>query len=68
VPLSEEICREKVKSIARFFGTQSNKHWFSEDTFFALMRLRGVECASATKYAEAFYARKVVLANSKTIA
>ena len=38
--------------------TQKNKHWFSENTFLALMRLRGVECAS--EYAEAFYCRKLV--------
>ena len=61
VPLEPEICREKVASLCRFFQTQSNKHWFSEDTFLSLMRLRGIECASETKYAEAFYGRKLTL-------
>jgi hypothetical protein len=41
------------------FPTQAGKHWFSEDTFLAIMRLRGVECGEA--YAEAFYGRKLVL-------
>jgi len=60
VPLDEEICQKKVDHLCRFFETQSNKHWFSRDTFLSVMRLRGVECASPTKYAEAFFCRKVV--------
>jgi len=59
--LGEEICLRKARQLCRFFRTQSNKHWFSEDTFLALMRLRGIECASGTKYAEAFYGRKLIL-------
>ena len=61
VPLSEGICRDKVEYLCRFFRTQSNKHWFAPETFFGLMRLRGMECASATNYAEAFCCRKLVL-------
>jgi hypothetical protein len=61
VPLNEEVSRKKVQWICKFFQTQGNKHWFSEDTFLALMRLRGIECAAVEKYAEAFYGRKVVL-------
>lgn len=59
--LEEEICLKKAGYLCRFFKTQANKHWFSEDTFLALMRLRGIECASETKYAEAFYGRKLIL-------
>jgi LmbE family N-acetylglucosaminyl deacetylase len=58
--LDEALCRRKVELTRKFFQTQGNKHWFSDDTFLALMRLRGVECASSTKYAEAFYARKLL--------
>jgi len=57
VPLEEAICRRKARHLCRIFGTQKTKHWFSEDTFLALMRLRGIECASP--YAEAFHCRKV---------
>ena len=57
VPLDEAVCRRKVQHLCRMFRSQKSKHWFSEDTFLALMRLRGVECAS--RYAEAFYCRKV---------
>ena len=61
VPLDEDVCRTKADRLCRAFQTQVNRHWFSEDTFLALMRLRGIECASATKYAEAFYCRKLVV-------
>jgi LmbE family N-acetylglucosaminyl deacetylase len=61
IPLDGEVCRRKVGHICAFFQTQSNKHWFSTDTFLALMRLRGIECASKTRFAEAFYARKLIL-------
>jgi LmbE family N-acetylglucosaminyl deacetylase len=60
VPLDADLCRTKVKHVCKFFQTQSNKQWFSSDTFLSLMRIRGVECASPTKYAEAFYCRKCV--------
>jgi LmbE family N-acetylglucosaminyl deacetylase len=62
VPLGESVCRRKVQHLCRTFVTQRNKHWFSEDTFLALMRLRGIECAS--KYAEAFHCRKLVCGRS----
>jgi hypothetical protein len=58
--LDEDLCRTKAEYLCRFFQTQSNKHWFSEETFLSLMRLRGMECASPTRYAEAFFCRKVV--------
>ena len=61
VPLEAEIYQRKTKHICDFFQTQANKHWFTADTFLALMRLRGMECASTTHHAEAFYCRKVVL-------
>ncbi|HEY5036346.1 MAG TPA: PIG-L deacetylase family protein [Chthoniobacterales bacterium] len=59
VTVPDEIARQKVAHLCRFFQTQANKHWFEEETFLALMRLRGMECAS--RYAEAFYCRKLVL-------
>ena len=61
VPLTRATCARKVKYLMTVFGTQRDKHWFSEETFMGLMRLRGMECRAAGGYAEAFYARKVVL-------
>jgi hypothetical protein len=43
-------------------GTQRSKHWFDAETFCGLARLRGMECRAPDRYAEAFFARKVVLA------
>ena len=60
VPLDEAVCRRKTSSLCAHFQTQGNKHWFTEDTFLSLMRLRGIECAGTSKYAEAFYCRKLV--------
>jgi hypothetical protein len=45
VPLSDAIWRRKVNGLLRYFGTPSNKHWFSEELFGGLMRVRGVEAA-----------------------
>ncbi len=61
VPLDAEICERKVEYIFDTFQSQRSKRWFMPDTFLALMRLRGMECNSPSKYAEAFYCRKVVL-------
>jgi LmbE family N-acetylglucosaminyl deacetylase len=61
VELKESLCRDKVRSIVSSFASQGEKHWFSEDIFLAVLRLRGMECRSATGYAEAFYSRKLVL-------
>jgi len=60
VPLSETFCRYKVQSLMDVFNTQHAKRWFSEDTYWALLRLRGIECHSPSKFAEAFYANKLV--------
>lgn len=60
VPLDEEISQQKVRTILQSFKTQTSKHWFTEDTFYALLRLRGIECCTQAKYAEAFYGRKLV--------
>jgi LmbE family N-acetylglucosaminyl deacetylase len=61
VRLDEDLGRKKVDYLCRFFKSQATKHWFTEDTFLSLMRLRGIECASPTRYAEAFFCRKVVV-------
>ena len=60
VPLDKEVCDRKIKYICDVFQTQSNKAWLTEDTFQAIVRIRGVECAAREKYAEAFYCRKMV--------
>ena len=44
------------------FASQRSKHWFQEDLFSSLLRLRGMECNSPSSHAEAFFCRKAVLA------
>jgi len=61
VPLTDEVSREKVRLLMEGFATQRSKRWFTEDTFYSLLRIRGIESPAATRYAEAFYARRVVL-------
>jgi len=60
VPLAESICRDKVSMLMRFFASQRNKQWFDEDLFQGHLRLRGVEVASPTRFAEAFHCRKLI--------
>jgi len=59
VPVDDETRSRKTNALLTAFGSQRDKRWFSRETFDALMRLRGVECASPTGYAEAFYGRKL---------
>jgi hypothetical protein len=43
------------------FASQSSKQWFTDDTFRALLRIRGVESKAEGRYAEGFYCRKVLV-------
>jgi len=61
VPLELEVYRKKVRHIMEAFKSQHTKRWFEEETFLSLMRLRGMECNAPSRYAEAFYCRKLVL-------
>lgn len=61
VPLETEVYQKKVQFITDTFQSQHSKHWFEPETFFSLMRLRGMECNAPSRYAEAFYCRKMVL-------
>lgn len=61
VALDQRVCRRKVAALMRYFRSQAHRPWFTEDTFFALLRLRGIECGGRAQFAEGFYARKLVL-------
>ncbi len=61
VPLSEPTRSEKVELLMAAFASQRDKRWFSPETFLGLLRLRGIECASPTGYAEGFHLRKATL-------
>jgi LmbE family N-acetylglucosaminyl deacetylase len=59
-PVQEEVRERKVQLLMDTFSTQRSKAWFSPETFLGIMRIRGVESASPTGYAEAFHARKLL--------
>jgi len=61
VHLNEEICGKKIRILMDSFKTQANRDWFTKDTFFSMLRIRGIESRAPEKYAEAFYCRKLVL-------
>lgn len=61
VPLSTEQAQQKSRILMEVFGSQRSKHWFSEETFLGLMRLRGMECNAPSGYAEGFYCRKLAI-------
>lgn len=60
VHLDELLVKEKISNISRIFLSQKAKPWFDEDSFRAIMRIRGIESNSPSKYAEGFYCRKVI--------
>jgi len=62
VHLDEVIAQRKIAYIMENFRSQRAKQWFDEQTFLAILRLRGVESNAPGKYAEGFYCRKTVLA------
>ena len=41
VPLSEDICRDKIAGLFEAFPSQAKRQWFDEQTFWSLLRLRG---------------------------
>ena len=61
VPVPQELVQEKASLIQESFVTQREKHWFDEELFLGLMRVRGMEARSPTGYAEAFTCRKLNL-------
>ena len=62
VPLSARHVERKVAHLLGAYVSQRERRWFCEDTFRALLRLRGIECHAPDGHAEAFHARKLVLA------
>jgi LmbE family N-acetylglucosaminyl deacetylase len=61
VTLDRATCERKIDLLLDAFPSQREKPWFSAETFWATLRLRGIECRAPHGYAEAFHCRKVVL-------
>ncbi len=60
IALDTEIAKQKAQILMDSFPSQRNRHWFEEETFFSLMRIRALESGSSHRFAEAFYCRKLV--------
>jgi len=61
VHLNEGICTDKIRRILSHFKSQAEKSWFTRESFYSLLRIRGIESNAPDNYAEAFYCRKGVL-------
>jgi len=61
VHLDEPTVKIKIANICEIFKTQIEKQWFGEETLRSIMRIRGIESNSPSRYAEAFYCRKIII-------
>lgn len=61
IPLSTAEATAKVDHLLASFPSQLDRDWFSEVTFRAILRLRGIECRAPEGTAEAFVCRKLVV-------
>ena len=59
VPLDDDIAEAKVRHLLTAYASQASRPWFTRDVFLGALRLRGVQ--ARTRFAEAFYARKLLL-------
>jgi LmbE family N-acetylglucosaminyl deacetylase len=59
VPLDVDTARRKAELLTKVYPSQVGRDWWDDETFLALMRLRGVECRAP--YAEGFVVQKARL-------
>jgi LmbE family N-acetylglucosaminyl deacetylase len=59
VALDETIAHQKIDLLNRCFPSQVDRGWWDDETFRAILRLRGIECRN--RYAEGFVVNKEVL-------
>lgn len=61
VELDEDVSLRKVALLLEHFPSQRARQWFTEDTFLSLLRLRGLESNSPSRYAEGYQCRKLAI-------
>ena len=61
VALDSVLLERKLDLLQEHFATQAGKDWFDRETFRGLARIRGMECRSPGRYAEAFHVRKLLI-------
>lgn len=59
--LDETTAQRKVDLLMKSFPSQAGKGWFQPETFWSLLRLRGIESGGDTDFAEAFTLRKALV-------
>lgn len=62
MPLADRVLERKIGLLQAHFTSQAAKDWFQPEIFRGLARLRGMECRAPERWAEAFFARKVLMA------
>ncbi|MBE0533119.1 MAG: PIG-L family deacetylase [Rhodospirillales bacterium] len=62
MPLADCVMERKIGLLQAHFASQAAKDWFQPEIFRGLARLRGMECRAPERWAEAFFARKVLMA------
>ena len=62
VPLDADVAEAKVGHLLAAYASQARKPWFTREVFLGALSRRGVQ--ARTRFAEAFYARKLVLAGT----
>ncbi len=60
-PTSQKAVDHKISALLECYPSQGDKYWFSQESFAAILRLRGLECKSNSGMAEGFYASKIVI-------
>jgi LmbE family N-acetylglucosaminyl deacetylase len=60
VAFDAAVLERKLGLLQAHFTTQAGKDWFDRETFRGLARIRGMECRSPGRYAEAFHVRKLL--------
>jgi LmbE family N-acetylglucosaminyl deacetylase len=61
VCLDDAHVAAKCSTIMNVFLSQTEKHWLTEELLRSVLRIRGMEAGGTTRYAEAFYIRKLTL-------
>jgi LmbE family N-acetylglucosaminyl deacetylase len=61
VPLTRAQTERKISILLQSYVTQRSKRWFTDDTFRAMMRLRGLESGAESGWAEGFHVSKFLL-------
>jgi LmbE family N-acetylglucosaminyl deacetylase len=61
VELTRAQVERKISILWGSYLTQHSKRWFTDDTFRALMRLRGIESSAESGWAEGFHVSKFLI-------